>query len=214
MAEHERYGRRAARIYGALIDPILDSLRSAVTRACCEEGVTHLLDVACATGAQCRRLARAGILTTGVDLSEAMILAARRRGGTGTEYILGSALDLPFPAASFDAVILSLALHEHPEDERAVMLREALRVLRPRGVLLVVDFARPAHTGLHVPWAVVRLVENTSGPEHRAGFRDFVRRGSLDDLLARHGLTPSRTARAVFGTVRIAVVRSPGGTLL
>jgi SAM-dependent methyltransferase len=213
MAERERYGRRAAGVYGALIDPVLQSLRSRVVRICQEEGAARVLDVACATGAQCRRLARAGIRVTGVDLSEAMIAAARRRGGPGTEYILGSAFDLPFPDASFDAAILSLALHEHPENERTSMLGQALRVLQPGGVLVIVDYACPSRTALHLPWAVVRLVENSAGPEHRAGFADFVRRGSLAGLLARHGLTSSRMVQAVFGTVSIAVVRPLAGTL-
>jgi SAM-dependent methyltransferase len=93
------------------------------------------------------------------------------------------------------------------------MLGQALRVLRPGGVLVIVDYACPSRTALHLPWAVVRLVENSAGPEHRAGFADFVRRGSLAGLLARHGLTSSRMVQAVFGTVSIAVVRPLAGTL-
>jgi len=213
MAERERYGRRAALIYGTLIDAALRPLRKAITQACRAEGAADVLDIACATGAQCRHLARAGIHATGVDLSGPMVASARRRGGADTDYLLGSALDLPIPAASYDAVLLSLALHEHPEDERAVMLREALRVLRPRGVLLVADFARPARTRLHAPWAIVRLIERSAGPEHHTGFCDFVQHGSLEGLLARRGLTPSRVTRAVFGTVSIAVVRPLAGTL-
>ncbi|MDD5264070.1 MAG: class I SAM-dependent methyltransferase [Candidatus Bipolaricaulis sp.] len=209
MAERERYGSRAAGIYGALIDPVLRSLRPRIVRICREEGVASALDIACATGAQCRRLARMGIQVTGVDLSEAMIAAARRRGGPGAEYIRASAFDLPFPDASFDAAILSLALHEHPENERASMLGQALRVLRPGGVLVVADYACPNRTALHLPWAIVRLVETCAGPEHRAGFADFVHRGSLAGLLVRHGLSCSRTARAVFGTIGISVIRRP-----
>ncbi|MDD4903264.1 MAG: class I SAM-dependent methyltransferase [Candidatus Bipolaricaulis sp.] len=209
MAPRERYGRRAARIYAGAIDPALHSLRSAVTRICREEGATPILDIACATGAQCRRLAQAGIRVTGVDLSESMLAAARRRSTAGMEFIHASALDLPFRDASFGGVLLSLALHEHAEEERERMLREALRVLRPGGFLLVADFSRPAHTGLHIPWAVIRLIEATAGPEHRTGFRDFVQRGSLEGFLSRHGLAPSRTARAVLGAVVIAVVRRP-----
>jgi ubiquinone/menaquinone biosynthesis C-methylase UbiE len=212
VTRRERYGDRAARIYGGVIDPTLRSLRSTVTRICREEGATLVLDIACATGAQCRHLAQAGIRATGVDSSESMITAARRRGDTSADFILASALDLPFPDASLGGVVLSLALHEHPEEERAGMLREAMRVLLPDGFLLVADFERPTHVAFHIPWAIVRLIETTAGPEHRAGFRDFLQRGSLEQLLSRYGLTPSRTTRAVFGTVCIAVVRPHGGT--
>jgi len=209
VTRRERYGDRAAHIYGGVIDPTLHSLRSTVTHICREEGPTLVLDIACATGAQCHRLAQAGIRATGVDSSESMIAAARRRGNTSADFILASALDLPFPDASFGGVVLSLALHEHPEEERAGMLREAVRVLEPDGFLLVADFERPTHAPFHIPWAIVRLIEAAAGPEHRAGFADFVRQGSLAGLLVRHGLTCSRTARAVFGTIGIAVVRRP-----
>jgi len=140
MAWKTRYGSPAARVYGALIDPLLQPLRPKIVRICRELGAQDVLDIATATGAQCRALGRADIRSTGLDLSEAMIAAARRRGGANTEYVLGSAYDLPFADRSFDAALLLLALHEHTEPERAVMVHEALRVVRPDGALILAEF--------------------------------------------------------------------------
>ncbi len=210
MAWKTRYGSLAVRFYRALIDPLLWPLRPKIVRICRELGAREVLDIASATGAQCRALGRAGIRATGVDLAEAMIAAAERRGGRKTDYALASAYELPFPDGSFDASLLILALHEHTEDERSLMVREALRVLRPNGALLVADFSEPRRSTFHVSWQVIRWIEHTAGDEHSAGFRDFVARGGLDGFLERRGLAVLQRARSHFGTIGIAVIGAVG----
>jgi len=163
-----------------------------------------MLDIACATGAQCRALGRAGLRTTGLDLSEAMIQAASGKGGRNVHYAQGSAYDLPFKDGSFDAAVLSLALHEHSEDERQVMVREALRVIRPSGHLILADYTKPRWAPVHLPWQLIRLVEWIAGPEHYAGFRDYVHRGSLRGLLHRLKLEPVSLQASHFGAIEIA----------
>ncbi|HUT87624.1 MAG TPA: class I SAM-dependent methyltransferase, partial [Candidatus Heimdallarchaeota archaeon] len=158
------------------------------------------------TGAQCRLLARAGMAATGVDLSEAMIVAARRHGGRNVRYLHGSAFHLPFAKGSFDASLLLLALHEHNEEERGLMLVEALRVVRPDGYLLIADYTVPNYPSFHIPWQTIRLIEGLAGAEHRAGFRDFVARGGLAGLLTRHELAPAHKSHSHSGAIGIAVI--------
>ena len=212
MAWKTRYGSLAVRLYRALIDPLLWPLRPKIVRICRELGARDVLDIASATGAQCRAIGRAGIRATGVDLAEAMIAAAKRRGGRNTDYALASACELPFPDGSFDASLLILALHEHTEDERSLMVGEALRVLRPDGALLVADFQEPRRSTLHVPWQAIRWIEHTAGDEHNAGFLDYVARGCLDGLTERYHLTVLRRISSHFGTIGIAVVRPSGAS--
>lgn len=50
---------------------------------------------------------------------------------------------LGFADASYDQVILFFLLHEQPEAARRQTLREALRVLRPGGKLVLVDYHLP-----------------------------------------------------------------------
>jgi SAM-dependent methyltransferase len=207
MARKERYGSLAVGFYRALIDPLLRSLRPRIVGICRELGARDVLDIATATGAQCRALGRAGIRATGLDLAEAMIVAAQRRGGSNTQYVRGSAYELPFPDGSFDASLLLLALHEHPEDERSLMIREGIRVLQIGGALILADYAKPTHSRLHIPWQLIRLIESAAGPEHSAGFKDFVAHGGLEGLIERHGLTVASTTSSHFGTIGIAVVR-------
>ena len=207
MAWKTRYGSLAVRVYRALIDPLLGPLRPKIVRICRDLDAREVLDIASATGAQCRRLGRAGIRATGVDLSADMIAIARQIGGQDVRHVHGSAYELPFADDAFDASLLLLALHEHTEDERALMIREALRVLRPSAALIVADYTEPHRARLHVPWQVIRLIEGTAGEEHSAGFDDFVARGGLDGLVERHGLRVLTRASSHFGTIGIAVVQ-------
>ncbi|MDR0934635.1 MAG: rhodoquinone biosynthesis methyltransferase RquA [Burkholderiaceae bacterium] len=53
------------------------------------------------------------------------------------------ATDLPCPDNSYDHVLMFFLPHELPEDKRRQALSEALRVLKPGGRLVLVEFHRP-----------------------------------------------------------------------
>jgi ubiquinone/menaquinone biosynthesis C-methylase UbiE len=79
----------------------------------------------------------------GIDLSSAMLSMARARldraGLRHCSVRQGDIYDLALPKDSFDVVIVHQVLHYL--DDGAGAIREAARVLRPGGRLLVVDFA-------------------------------------------------------------------------
>jgi phosphatidylethanolamine/phosphatidyl-N-methylethanolamine N-methyltransferase len=79
----------------------------------------------------------------GLDLTPAMLRrCGPRSGGRHFVAVQGDAMALPFEAASFDAVILHLILAVVPSP--VACLREAARVVRPGGTLLVFDkFLKP-----------------------------------------------------------------------
>ncbi len=77
----------------------------------------------------------------GIDLTHAMLLRARARGG-GLWLHQGDAMALPYADGVFDSVILHLILAVVPQPARA--LGEALRVLKRGGQAAVFDkFLRP-----------------------------------------------------------------------
>ena len=57
------------------------------------------------------------------------------------EFVRGNAMSLDFEEASFDAVTISWGLRNIPDPDLA--LREMMRVVRPRGRLVVLEFSTP-----------------------------------------------------------------------
>ena len=55
------------------------------------------------------------------------------------EYVQAQAEKMPFPDASFDAITCVYLLHELPPETRREVAKEAARVLRPGGVLILAD---------------------------------------------------------------------------
>jgi 2-polyprenyl-6-hydroxyphenyl methylase/3-demethylubiquinone-9 3-methyltransferase len=116
-----------------------------------------VLDLGCGKGRFARALAARGADLVGTDLSAAMLAAAE-----GVARVRATARQLPFAAQSFDAVLaVELLEHLDPRGLRAVFA-EARRVLRPEGVLLIVD-KNAAALSAQRPWlpalAVKRIDE-------------------------------------------------------
>ncbi|MEY4751618.1 MAG: hypothetical protein RIQ60_3832 [Pseudomonadota bacterium] len=77
---------------------------------------------------------------------------AGQPGADNVDLLLGDSSALPLADASMDRALLFFLLHEQPEDVRRGTLAQALRVLKPGGRLVVVDYHRPsAWHPLHWP---------------------------------------------------------------
>lgn len=105
--------------------------------------VGRLLDIGCGTGGLLERLAPRIEEGIGVDASRDMLALARTRlAERGAAHIAVRQADmyrLPLADRSFDAITLQMVLH-YAEDPAAA-LAEAGRVLKPGGVLVIVDLA-------------------------------------------------------------------------
>jgi arsenite methyltransferase len=116
-------------------------------------GDERLLDVGCGRGAVLMLAARrlAGGRAVGADLwrrrdqsGNSRAAAERNAVAEGVsqrvDVVDADARDLPFPAASFDVVVSSLAISNIPGAQgRELALHEAIRVLRPGGRIRIVD---------------------------------------------------------------------------
>jgi demethylmenaquinone methyltransferase / 2-methoxy-6-polyprenyl-1,4-benzoquinol methylase len=104
----------------------------------------RVLDVAVGTGLLAREavaLTRSHAEIIGIDVSEAMLAEARRK--LAILLIQGAAEELPLADASIDFLTLGYALRHIPD--LALVLREFRRVLRPEGILLILELRRPRH---------------------------------------------------------------------
>lgn len=75
--------------------------------------------------------------------------------------IHGDASSLTAADASFDQVLLFFLLHEQPEGVRRATLAEAMRVVRPGGRVVIVDYHRPLewHPMRPLMWLIFRKLE-------------------------------------------------------
>jgi ubiquinone/menaquinone biosynthesis C-methylase UbiE len=96
----------------------------------------RIIDLACGQGVLCRLLRERGAETTGVDMAEPLIQAARTRGPADIHYHVGDARELGFlPSAHFDAATCVLAIQNiHPIQP---VLDHAARLLKPQGKLVI-----------------------------------------------------------------------------
>ena len=106
----------------------------------------RILDIGCGTGGNLTFLSRWGD-GVGVDLSPLALSLARERQLPGLAQASG--LALPYPAHTFDLVTLFDVLYHRwvTDDDQAI--REAYRVLRPGGWLLLTDSALPSLWSSH-----------------------------------------------------------------
>lgn len=117
--------------------------KDTLARMACVQPGERALDLACGTGDIAVRLAAAGAAVTGLDVTTSMLrLAAVRNGGAGVRWLQGDMMALPLPPATQDVVTAGYGLRNVPELDPA--LREILRVLRPGGRFLSLDFTLPA----------------------------------------------------------------------
>jgi SAM-dependent methyltransferase len=138
-----------------------------------------IIDCGCGTGANLHLLSRYGRLTA-VDLSEAALVYARRRGG---RLLRGDITRLPFDDASFDLATSFDVCMMLPDDR--VGLAEMARVLRPGGHVVVTVPAFEALRGPH----------SDAWEEQRRYSRGMVRR-----LAVAAGLAPLEV-RYLFATL-------------
>jgi SAM-dependent methyltransferase len=147
-------GRRA-RTVGRLLahaGPVREAVAASVFwLGASERG--RLLDVGCGNGAFIAGMANLGWDVAGVEPDRAAVEAAKRR--FGLEVMWSSFEEAQFPSDSFDVITMSHVIEHVPDPVR--FLREAKRVLKPRGRVVVVtpntlSFGRRLFRGSWLGW--------------------------------------------------------------
>ncbi len=147
------WGRiRALHIPEARVEAALLALLGAVR-------FDSLLDLGTGTGRMLELLAPHALRAVGLDVSPAMLNAARVNLDAASlrqvQLRQGDAYAIPPDLTGFDLVLLHQVLHYLDDPARA--LREAARVLNPGGRLLAVDFAPHGEESMRVEHAHRRL---------------------------------------------------------
>jgi SAM-dependent methyltransferase len=109
---------------------------------------SRVLDVACGTGNTAIPLAQRGCVVTGVDIAPNLLVQARERAaqeGLTITFDEGDAEQLPYPDASFDAVVTMFGAMFAPRPE--LVASELARVLKPGGLLAMANWNPASFTG-------------------------------------------------------------------
>jgi ubiquinone/menaquinone biosynthesis C-methylase UbiE len=134
-----------------------------------------------------------GARVVGVDLSAPMLVHAERRRAASPfadriELRVANATGLDFPDAAFDAVYSNTILHHLPDP--LPFVREAWRVLRPGGALLIRDLFRPENETTLARLTTLYCADCT--PRQRRQFADSLKAALTPDetraLLAEAGM--------------------------
>lgn len=118
---------------------------------------TRVLDIGSGIGGTARHIAaQFGAQVTGLDLTPEFVETAQKLTwlvGLSPKFVVGSALEMPFDADSFDLATLIHVGMNLPD--KVKLFTEAARVLRPGGTFAVYDvmLLGKAHPAFPVPWS-------------------------------------------------------------
>ena len=177
------------------------------------EGALRVLDLGCGSGASSRALLVAwsssggsidDLSVTGVDASEGMVAQARGKAWPpSVALVVSDAVDYleSLPSGSVDGVLAAYLLRNVPD--RARLVGEVARVLRPGGAIVIHDYSVAGNTRAKVLWAAVchgiiiplAVVKRSDVPLHRylyASVRDFDSVARICERLLSSGLVDVR----------------------
>ena len=183
------------------------------------------LDLACGTGSLTRDLARRvgpeGYVL-GIDFSEGMLQAAKRRPAPNIEYRLGDATDLEgVPSKSFDAATIAYGARNIPD--LGALFSEMARCVAPGGTVVCLEIARPtgrvsgAFYGLWFDKIVPWLGGKVSGDAEAYSYlpesvKAFVAPEELAGIMKSNGLQDATWNRLAGGIITLHCGRKPFGS--
>ncbi len=97
----------------------------------------RVLDLGCGPGDGAVALARTGVDAIGLDYSQGMLDTAKKEHLVTGRLTRGDAGRLPFKDGAFDKIVCTNSFHHYPDHQAS--LREMRRVLKPGGLLVLVD---------------------------------------------------------------------------
>lgn len=179
---------RFASLYDFFFDGLLKPIRLGNRDIIKKYNCKNIIDLGCGTGSQCRVLSKEGVDVVGVDLSEKMLIVARKKNLYKTRFMYGDISNTDLSDGSFDCAIITLVLH--PNDQKTIkqILLEAKRIIRKNGIIIITDYDVGKHFKGRFSGTIIRIIESMANTSHRRNYFEFMNRGGLYKIMSTENI--------------------------
>jgi len=192
--------------YKLLLDPVLSGLHRCVVEN--TEPAQQVMDVACGTGSLSMAIARKAKNVIGIDLSEDMIITARRgaskKGINNIQFEIRDASEMSvYKDRQFDVAVTSMAVHQYNAD-LAIKILAGMNRIASEVIIADYNHHMPRGYGRRVAWSIERL----AGGDHYRNFRNYMQKGGIHWFAGEAGLTIRSEVTKNAGVFVVAVFGS------
>jgi ubiquinone/menaquinone biosynthesis C-methylase UbiE len=126
----------------------------------------RILDICTGTGSQAIEFTKNNNTVYGIDLSLDMIRVANKKlKNNNLKFLTANATKIPFKNNSFDLISISFGLHEMPLEIIYKAIKDAKRVLKSDGILVIADFKRSDKLLFKLGYPILKWFECDYYPE-------------------------------------------------
>jgi len=189
-----------ATIYDTVLYLAIKPIRIAVMNVLLKYKEKSILDLCCGTGNQLKLLSRNGFKDLHcLDISSPMLEIAKKNDSQIKIYN-EDATKTSFENESFAIVLISFALHEKNRGTQESFIKEAHRLIKKDGFILIVDYNFDNKTAKLVKIGI-NIIERIAGKEHYNNFKGYIRNNGLLSLINKDKFKLVKAHKRLFNGV-------------